>query len=226
MFADAPFNQPIGGWNTEAVRNMSSMFRGDTAFDQPIGTWNTEAVTNMSYMFDGATAFNQPIGTWNTGAVTNMSLVFYGATAFNQPIGAWKTGAVTDMSYMFDGAHAFKIMEMLLHPGLTYPNLFASCPPFQIDGNFGGPAGIAEMLLQSQNNEIQFLPALPSAWPNGSVKGMRARGGFEVDFAWQDGKLTSATVSSVTGKVAHLRYGSVTREINLKPGGSFLWDGK
>ena len=82
------------------------------------------------------------------------------------------------------------------------------------------------MLLQSQNGEIQFLPALPKAWPNGSVKGMRARGGFEVDFAWQDGKLTSATVHSLTGKVAHLRYGSATKEVKLKPGRSFSWDGK
>jgi alpha-L-fucosidase 2 len=126
---------------------------------------------------------------------------------------------------LHDGDHAFRILEFLLSPARTYPDMFDAHPPFQIDGNFGGASGIAEMLLQSQNDEIQLLPALPKAWPKGSVSGLRARGGFVVDIAWQDGKLTGATIHSFNGNPCHLRYGNVTRLVKIKKSESFQWDG-
>jgi alpha-L-fucosidase 2 len=148
---------------------------------------------------------------------------------------AWRIALWTHLG---DGDHAFEILKHLLSPDLTYPNMFDAHPPFQIDGNFGGAASIAEMLMQSRlgtvstatnprpATEIELLPALPSAWPTGSVKGLRARGGFEVDVTWQDAKLGQASVRSLNGGSAQLRYGPVTRDVKLSRGETFRWDGR
>jgi alpha-L-fucosidase 2 len=115
---------------------------------------------------------------------------------------------------------------MLLRPERTYPNLFDAHPPFQIDGNFGGTSGIGEMLLQSCAGEIELLPALPKAWPSGSVKGLRARGGFALDIEWKDHKLVNAIVRSPVGGPCRLRYGAITHDMNLGHGQVAQWDGR
>lgn len=137
-----------------------------------------------------------------------------GATGWSM---GWK---LNQWARLYDGDRAYKLFRNLLGNG-TLDNLWDTHPPFQIDGNFGGTAGITEILLQSHLGFLHLLPALPSAWPAGKVTGLLARGGFEVDLEWSAGRLTKAVIHSRAGSRCALRYGQTTLEFDTKPGRAY-----
>jgi alpha-L-fucosidase 2 len=119
---------------------------------------------------------------------------------------------------LLDGDHAYRVLRSLLAPEHTYPDLLDICPPFMIDANFGGTAGIAELFIQSPPGEIRLLPALPTAFSDGAVAGLRARGGFEVDVVWAGGALKTARLRSIAGEPVLVRYGSSALRLATRKG--------
>lgn len=117
-----------------------------------------------------------------------------------------------------EGDHAHGILRLLLGPERTYPNMFDAHPPFQIDGNFGGTSGMTEMILQSRNDRIYLLPALPSAWPTGHIKGLRARGAVGVDVRWAGGKLAEAVLTAKADGRHVVVLGASTLTVDLRKG--------
>lgn len=153
------------------------------------------------------------------------SLLYRGDAATGWSLG-WK---INCWARFKDGNHVFKLLQMLLSPATggagSYPNLFDAHPPFQIDGNFGGAAGIGEMLVQSHTGYIDLLPALPDALPEGEAIGICARGGFVLELAWKSAQLTHLKVLSEAGRPLTLRYQDKTITIQTTKNGSYSFDG-
>jgi len=155
------------------------------------------------------------------------SLLYRGDDATGWSL-AWK---INYWARFKDGEHAMKMIKMLIKPATangsgSYVNLFDAHPPFQIDGNFGGAAGIAEMLMQSHEKYIEILPALPSDLPFGKVNSMRARGGFSLSFDWNNGKLNEIEIIARVGGECWLRYGNLETKVNTEVGKIYRLNGK
>ena len=183
-------------------------------------------VSHLYGVYPGASI--SPLRTPQLFSAARTSLVHRGDPSTGWSMG-WK---VCLWARMLDGDHAYKLIKEQLtltddkfvpygkvkKKGGTYGNLFDAHPPFQIDGNFGGTAGVTEMLLQSHAGCIDLLPSLPDAWTDGHISGLRARGNFGVDIRWEKGKLAEAILTSDAGETCHVRYADQRLDFPTKKG--------
>ena len=154
------------------------------------------------------------IDTPQLAAAARRSLEIRGDDATGWGIG-WR---INLWARLREGDRAHEVLRLLLHPQRSYPNLFDAHPPFQIDGNFGGAAGILEMLVQSRPGAIALLPALPSEWSSGELKGVRMRGGMELDVTWRDGRPTLVRLLPVRSQHVAVTWGAETRFLDVTAG--------
>jgi alpha-L-fucosidase 2 len=154
------------------------------------------------------------------------SLLYRGDEATGWSL-AWK---INFWARFKDGNHAMELVKMLLKPARSgagsYVNLFDAHPPFQIDGNFGGAAGLAEMIVQSHQGYIDLLPALPAAIPEGEIRGLLARGGYELDLKWSGGQLKELVIKARANATCEIRYGEKRKAIKVKAGGIYQLNGE
>ena len=214
--------------------HLIGLYPGNHIYSMGNGTWSME---NDDYTKRRHGNHNSQLSTLNTQLLTacRQTLVQKG----DQTTG-WSTGwRINLWARLHDGEQAYHIYQKLLsyvdgehysgpdrrHGGGTYSNLFDAHPPFQIDGNFGGTAGVCEMLMQSrttvgaqQGTVIELLPALPAAWRDGAVSGLCARGGYEVSFEWKDGQVRQATIKARQAGTVVLKYNNTEKKLKLKAG--------
>ena len=194
------------------------------AYDWDSQNEKNRHISHMYNLFPGFEISKRNTPTVANAAIKSLNSRGDDGTGWSE---AWKLNCWARLE---DGAHAYNLVKLLVTPvskgGRLYDNLWDAHPPFQIDGNFGFTSGVAEMLLQSHNNEIQLLPAIPSQWSNGHANGLCARGNFTVEqMSWSNGALKNVVIKSNSGNVCNVRYGNKTISFPTKAGESYQLNG-